>query len=158
MTTYYFDTSGIVKYYIPEPGSAWIASLADAKDEHENWQHVIAISRLGFVEVAAAIAKRRRTGKISGEVQERTYALFLHLGKQRFTALPIDDPALELAAELTWRHPLRGYDAVHLATALVLNQRLGAARLPSVCFISADESLCQAARNEGLAVENPNVH
>jgi len=71
---------------------------------------------------------------------------------------PLSDQVVGLAVDLTRRYPLRGYDAVHLATALVLSTALREARLPPLTFVAADETLCQVARGEGLAAENPNEH
>jgi phosphoheptose isomerase len=56
------------------------------------------------------------------------------------------------------RHPLRGYDAMHLATALAVRQSLQRQGLPTLIFISADDNLNTAASAEGLAVDNPNDH
>jgi hypothetical protein len=50
------------------------------------------------------------------------------------------------------------YDAVQLATALVANETLAAAGLPSLTFVAADDDLVAAARAEGLDAENPNHH
>ena len=56
------------------------------------------------------------------------------------------------------RHPLRAYDAIHLATALMVNRRLLAAGVLGLVFLCADDRLLQAAVAEGLAVDNPNEH
>ena len=53
-------------------------------------------------------------------------------------------------------HRLRGYDAVHLATALTANRLLTEGGEQSLIFLSADEHLIIAARLEGLEAENPN--
>lgn len=58
----------------------------------------------------------------------------------------------------TQNHRLRGYDAIHLATALTVNAALTAANLPPLIFVAADDDLLAAARAEGLATENPNYH
>jgi predicted nucleic acid-binding protein len=62
------------------------------------------------------------------------------------------------AVELTGRHPLRGYDAVHLATALTLNTALREADTSPLVFVAADTRLCEAAGREGFLSENPNEH
>jgi len=63
-----------------------------------------------------------------------------------------------LARDLLDRHPLRAYDAVQLASAIVANQALIAANLPPLVFVSADDRLNAVAATEGLAVDNPNLH
>ena len=59
---------------------------------------------------------------------------------------------------LLGRHPLRAYDAVQLASALIVNRALQAAHLAPLIFLSADGHLNTAATAEGLAVDNPNFH
>ena len=53
---------------------------------------------------------------------------------------------------------LRACDAVHLATAVVTNQRLIDRGLVPAFFLSSDLRLNEAASAEGLAVDNPNHH
>ena len=77
---------------------------------------------------------------------------------EEYIIAPLSDQVVDLAVDLTRRHPLRGYDAVHLATAIVLNTALLEAELSPLTFVSADEILCEAARGEGLPADNPNEH
>jgi predicted nucleic acid-binding protein len=74
---------------------------------------------------------------------------------EEYTVNSLSDRIVELAVDLTRRHPLRGYDAVHLATASVLNATLLEAELPNLIFVSSDRILCDAARAQGLSVSNP---
>jgi hypothetical protein len=76
----------------------------------------------------------------------------------RFQSWDVDDEIVELATDLTQRHPLRGYDAVHLATALILNRALVENALPPLTFVAADDVLCEAAEKEKLTVGNPNQY
>jgi predicted nucleic acid-binding protein len=62
------------------------------------------------------------------------------------------------AIALTARQALRGYDATHLATAIVANRGLARRKLPVLTFVSADHTLLAAAIAEGLAIENPDNH
>jgi len=55
-----------------------------------------------------------------------------------------------LARDLIQRHPLRGFDAVHLASALSLKNALG----EEVTFSAADGRLLRAAGAENLATLN----
>ena len=65
---------------------------------------------------------------------------------------------LDRAMNLTQNHRLRGYDAVQLAAALVVNEQYRAAGLPALTFITADNDLVAAAGAEGLMADNPNLH
>jgi hypothetical protein len=59
---------------------------------------------------------------------------------------------------LTGRHPLHGYDAVHLAAAVILNRAMHEADAPPLTFVAADTRLCDAAGGEGLLSVDPNQH
>lgn len=65
---------------------------------------------------------------------------------------------IDLACALLEQHPLRAYDATHLATALGAQQFLVAQGYLPLTFLSADERLNHAATGEGLEVDNPNHH
>ena len=155
MAAYYFDSSAMVKHYISERGSTWVSSLIEAETDGKP-QNLIAIAEIGEVEVAAALAKRRRMEEISTVQQRIGLATFLRDCARRYHVLQIDSMIIKLAIDLTQRRPLRGYDAVHLAVALILNRALIENKLPPLTFISADGVLCAAAREEGLLAENPN--
>lgn len=152
MSSYYFDTSALVKLYVFETGSRWIKHIFDTYDDE------IALVLIGVTEAAAALARRTRIGELPPKQQHFLYTRLLEDSQRRFNLLAIDDALAYLAAELTQRHPLRGYDAVHLASALELNQQLITFGLGPLTFISADASLCAAAAAEGLAADNPNHH
>jgi predicted nucleic acid-binding protein len=155
MGTYYFDSSAMVKHYISERGSEWVSSLIEAKMD-EKPQNLIAMAEIGEVEVAAALAKRRRMKEISAAQQRMGLATFLLHCAQWYQVVQMDSMIVKLAIDLTQRHLLRGYDAIHLATAIIFNRALVENGLPSLTFISADDVLCKAAKGEDLPTENPN--
>ena len=158
MALLYLDSSAVVKIYIPETGSPWVRSLVEAVTPEGEWENEIAFTKIGIVEIVAAIAKRRRMRDITAKQQKRLIANFLDDCAERFAKFDADDGVIKLAVDLAQRHPLRGYDAVHLATAITLNRTLVASKLPLLTFISADNVLCKAAKEEGLLMENPNDH
>ncbi len=150
---YFLDTSAVVKRYAPERGSRWIKGLI------ENPENSVTIVQICIVEVAAALARKVRTGEISQNDCEKALTRFLtDVDKRDYEIARIDEEVVSFAVDLTQGHPLRGYDAVHLATALVLNRALVEYELPSLTFVAADDVLCEAAEKEKLAVENPNRH
>jgi predicted nucleic acid-binding protein len=68
-------------------------------------------------------------------------------------------PALVMRAmALAEMYALRGYDAVQLAAAVEVQARVDTLGLPVLTLVSADEELNVAARAQGLAVEDPNMH
>lgn len=157
MAHHYFDTSAIVKLYVPENGSRWVDHIFSRRTPQGLTVHTIAFAKIGIVETAAALARYCRMGIVSQEKQTELYSLFIKHARERFATLAVGDDDVYHAAQLTQRHSLRGYDAVHLASALAFNRSLLAARLAPAIFVSADDTLCLAARAEGLQIENPNT-
>jgi predicted nucleic acid-binding protein len=157
MASFYCDSSALVKYYIVESGTEWVRSLIDSRPDDE-WANSIFTSALTWAEVISAFAKRHRMGDISTHLYRALTARFLREARLRYGRLRVNDALIDLAVELVRRHPLRAYDAVQLATALLLNRSLLADELPSLTFVSADDVLCEAARAEGLPAENPNEY
>jgi uncharacterized protein len=62
------------------------------------------------------------------------------------------------ARVLLEHHVLRAYDAIQLASALITSEALQAGDIPAPIFLAADDRLLNAARVEGLAIDNPNDH
>lgn len=153
MTSCYLDTSALVKFYIHEPGSQWLEHFASTPPGN-----LMVFSEVGLVEACAAFARHARAGQITTEMQKKIYAGFLHDCKIRFTLIPVSAEIVARAAHLTQAHPLRGYDALHLACALKFNQQLRDNGLASLVFIGTDNILLQSAAAEGLTIENPNQH
>jgi len=115
MITYFIDSSGIVKRYAEEIGSKWIEDLCDVRSGN-----TIAIAQIGIVEVAAALASKRRDNSISEEEYEGAMRDFIRDAQQQYQVVATGQEVIDLAVELTRRQTLRGYDAVQLASALIL--------------------------------------
>ena len=150
--TFYLDSSALVKRYAVETGTEWVRTLCSKPD------HVIAVALIGIVEVAAAVA-----GKLRGRIIDRATgdAILTSLkadAATQYSLLDVNQYVADEAIELTRRHRLRGYDAVHLASALRLNRALIDRRLPPLILVAADNDLLKAAQAEGLEIENPNLH
>ena len=153
MAVIYLDTSALIKRYVAETGSAWIASFAfDAPDT------ILVTSRLTIAEARSAFARRRREASISTEDHADTIAAFNEDCVQHYRFVELDTPVIELACELMDRHPLRTNDAVQLASALLSNQALRDAGVAALIFVSADERLVRTADAEGLPADNPSLH
>jgi hypothetical protein len=52
-------------------------------------------------------------------------------------------------------HPLRTYDALHLATALTLRDMLAALRAAAPTFVAADRRLLAIAQHRGRGTDHP---
>jgi predicted nucleic acid-binding protein len=154
---YYLDTSAQVKYYVSEPGTAWIRQLVDAVDpgtgQRVNKLFTVAIT---VAEAAAAFAVIARTARISKRIRDRTFNRYMKTISVYFHLLPVTADLITVAAHLTQHHPLKGYDAVQVAAALRLQQTLGPDR--TLVFVSGDGTVVTAAESEGLTVDNPFWH
>ncbi len=153
MPIYYFDSSAAVKKYVAESGTSWVLSLF--KPSADN---VIYIGQITGVEVVSAICRRFRGGNLTQEAKQKSISRFRRDFQNRLRILRLKDTVVLDAMRLSETHGLRGYDAVQLAVALELERRLDSNSLPSISFVSADDNLNQAAKTEGLFVENPNNH
>jgi predicted nucleic acid-binding protein len=76
----------------------------------------------------------------------------------RYLIIEITPALLDDATRLANTHELRAYDAVQLAVALDLSRRNQDAGFGPIALVSADQALNDAARAEGLAVDDPNTH
>jgi len=159
MPAFFFDTSAIVKRYIVEPGTGWIRALCQAQNESQSQQepNSIFISEIAIVEGAAAFALLTRRGIISKQEGAFAYGKFLQDVENEYRAVRLTPALTRHAAELTQRHPLKAYDAMQLAFGMHIKALFQANNLALV-FVTADDTLLNAARAEGMATENPFDH
>ena len=140
---YYLDTSALVKRYYEEQGSAWVHSLFQP-------ENVLMVSKVAYAELLAALARKRRE-------KELTEANFTHAAEsfqqewKEFVVAEVTEAVFADLLALVKRHPLRGFDAIHLCTALWFRKRLKA----DILFACADRNLCTVAKTEGFGVHNP---
>jgi len=153
MIAYYLDTSALIKRYVAEPGSQWIEATIFEPDDT-----LLLTSRLTMVEVWSALARRRREASISPQDHADALDAFREDCLTRYHFVEFEAPVVELSGQLLDRHPLRAYDAVQLASALIISQALTEANLPTPIFLSADDDLLTTARAEGMLTDNPNLH
>lgn len=152
MTTYYLDSSALVKRYAVEIGTAWVRMLCEQAD------NVIAVALFGLAEVAAAVNGKLRGKAIDSATSDAILNDLKADAVAQYSLLDVDQFVVDEAMDLTGRHRLRGYDAIHLASALRLNRALTELQLPPLILVSADGDLLKAAQGEHLAIENPNEH
>ena len=154
MSYFYLDASALVKRYAHERGTGWVRDLTDPMSDN-----VILSSRLSLAEVAAALAaKQRAPGGLSQVGRDRAVNLFLAHCQSEYRLVEVDRFVSDLAVRLTQDHRLRGYDAMQLATALLVNRVLLRERTASLIMVAADKDILDAARAEGLATEDPCLH
>lgn len=150
---YFFDSSAIVKRYIAEKGSAWVKEIVKGQPPKNLY-----LSLVTGAEATAAFAKRHRREDISTEDYNTARSVFLRHFRRQYTLLRVTKDVIQRAMDLIHAHPLRGFDAVQLATALILEDDLKSSGLPGISFVCADKTLYNAAKEEGLKTEDPNKH
>ena len=128
----YFDTSALVPLIIREPATsrcrtAWSAATG------------IVTSDLAYVEAHAALAQAHRLGLGPA----RPVAVFESLWSG-IARVAVSETILRDAARLTRTHALRGYDAVHAASAL-------ASASEDFVAVSGDTALLRAWSTIGIA-------
>ena len=134
----YVDTSTLLKVIIDEEGSDRVDVI---------WQTADAVvsSALIVVEARAALAAADRAGRLTTR-QHTAAKRELDLLVGDLHVVEVAAGLIATAAELAELERLRGYDAVHLASALMAGASV---------FSSADVALCDAAARRGLHVANP---
>lgn len=152
MSVAYFDTSALVKCYIAELGSDWTRTLLE--NQHPN----VFTSLMTAVEAACTFARRQREGLLSSDDHHRLSIVFDYDFAYRYSVLGVEPIVIDTARQMANRQPLRAYDAVHLATAWLLNEELLRADRSPLTFVCADERLIAIAQAEGLLADNPNHH
>ena len=135
----YLDASALVKRYVAEVGSAEVEALIGEAQ-------ATGTAVLSRAEVAAALAKAARVGLVAREAAQKALESF-NADWEHLIRLQFGEPLAARAASLAWEHGLRGYDAVHLATALVWRETLG----ESVTVATYDRELWRGAQASGLS-------
>jgi predicted nucleic acid-binding protein len=107
----------------------------------------LAISKVGYAEMHAGLARRFRAGQLSAAAHRRIGNRF-DAAWLDYVQVDLADPLLIIARDVVQRRPLRGFDAIHLASALRLQNQLDEA----VRFVASDARLLEAAKSEGLRV------
>jgi predicted nucleic acid-binding protein len=149
---YFFDSSAIVKGYIKETGSSYILNLVEPLAG--NFIYGVSIAE---VEVVSAISRRLREGSLTSSDAVSAITVLHYDFVHCYRIIAITGALIDRAIVLTQTHFLRAYDAMQLAAALEINERFLAAG-QAITLVSADVALNNAARTEGLMVEDPNLH
>lgn len=134
----YLDASALVKRYVAEAGSADVAAAIAAA-------RLLATAVISRAEVTAALAKAVRLGFATRNAVAAGLADF-EADWPDLIRLEVSEAVVARAASVAWRQGLRGYDAVHLASALQWQEAL---RHP-VTVATYDRELWRGAQNSGL--------
>lgn len=136
----YLDASALVKLYVEEPGTEAVQALL----RRVSTVGTVAVTQ---VEVAAALAKAVRIGVLQHDEAAAALAAF-QAEWRALERLQVTELLLLRTSDLAWEKGLRGYDATHLAAALIWQEMVGEA----VLMATFDRQLWEAAQATGLAV------
>ena len=135
----YLDASALVKRYVAEAGSPEVEALIGEAQ-------AIGTAVISRAEVAAALAKAARIGLVAREAGAKALQAF-NADWEHLVRVQLSEPLAARAAALAWEHGLRGYDSVHLASALAWSETLG----ETVAVATYDRELWRGAKANGLA-------
>ena len=138
----YLDTSAVVPLLVREPSSASCLRVWNASDD-------AVTCRLTYVETAAALAQALRNKRMTAGDHRAALARLEGVWRQ-CDVIDIDQPVAVSAAALAHQHGLRGYDAVHCAAALRLEDE-------ELVAVSGDHALLQAWTALGVATYDTNA-
>jgi hypothetical protein len=153
----YLDSSALIKHYQNEEGSE--ALERKLQTERVNSQ-TVCTSVLTYAEIHAIIARREREVLLSAIEANQLHDQFDVDWTFELTPVELAVGVLGFVRTIIKAHPLRGTDAVQLASALWLRDavRLGAGPSKNnqqLEFSSSDRQLCIAATKFNLQVFNP---
>jgi len=134
----YLDTSALVKKYFKEPGS--IEVIAKWKQAAE-----IATSSVAYAELTDSVYRKQREADLSTELLD---VLINSFKKDwlAFIRVQVTDDLNRWIDRVVVKSPLRGFDAIHLASALMIDETLS----EHILFACFNRRLLLAAQAEGL--------
>jgi predicted nucleic acid-binding protein len=135
----YFDTSALVPLVIDEATTEAVSRLWRDADR-------VLSSRLIYAEARSAVAMAQRLGRLSSS-KLREAVVNLDALVVNLDVVEVTDELVRRAGGLADAFGLRGYDAVHLASAELV-------RDPDLFVASGDRPLVDAARSLGLGIAN----
>lgn len=133
----YFDSSALIKRSIAEVESDAVEATID---EHVAAHDAVVTSSLAWIEVTRALRRRPADGVDDGSVQDYIDAALSGVAEHLITAEVVG------LARRVGPPPLRTLDAIHVATAVLLDADL---------VVAYDDRLLDACRHNGLAVATP---
>jgi len=134
----YLDTSALLKKYFKEPGSAEVIA---------RWKEATGIvtSSVAYAETLASFHRKKREVTINAQMLAGILGSFRRDWRS-FIRVEVSDDLNETLDKIVGEHPLRGFDAIHLASALVICESLS----EDFLFACYDKRLILAAQKAGL--------
>ncbi|MCA1614267.1 MAG: type II toxin-antitoxin system VapC family toxin [Acidobacteria bacterium] len=153
MVAYFFDTSALVKRYVNEQGSTWVAAAIDPATGAR-----VYVAAITGVEVVSAIARKLKGNHVSASDAVIAASRFHYDFANEYRIVSISDAVINRSIILAETHALRGYDAVQLGAALEINGRRMTFGAMPLTLVTSDTELLTAAFAEKLLTDDPNLH
>jgi predicted nucleic acid-binding protein len=106
----------------------------------------VATSIVAYAEARAAFAKRYRENVLTSRNHKRLVA-GLDEDWERYLIVHVENELVRMAGDLAEKHGLRGFDAIHLSSAITIRNAL--TEVPIV-FSCSDQRLQNASQLEGF--------
>lgn len=137
----YLDSSALVKRYVDEQGSDQVRELLQSSV-------YVASVAVAYVEIASALARAVRERKLMEGEARKVFQTFRGEWAVAIACINVRDDLITEASKLVWQYHLRAYDAMHLASALWLQNEIG----KPILFATFDKQLGEAAKAENMDV------
>lgn len=138
----YFDTSALIKAFLVEVGTDTTKRLLLRGG-------LSATATITYAEMFSGFSRKKREAGLSLNQYHSACKEFDSYWPS-CVQVELTKDILTRARTLMQRHPLRAFDAIHLASALSLTQDLG----ESLTIIAADDRLLRAAEAEDIVTIN----
>jgi predicted nucleic acid-binding protein len=153
----YLDSSSLIKHYQKEDGSE---GLEQKLQTMRDMSRTVFTSVVTYAEIHAIIARREREKLLATNEAHQLHEQFDTDWTLEITPVELTIGVLSFVRTIVKAHPLRGTDAVQLASAVWLRE---AAKLgpglskhdEQVEFSSSDRQLCLAAQKFRFQIFNP---
>jgi predicted nucleic acid-binding protein len=137
----YLDTSCLAKLYVEEEGTDRVRAQVNEAES-------VTTSVIAYPEMRAVLRRWKAQGLLKQPSYQRLLRRFdrdwLGLGRVAVSAAVAEE-----AGDLSEAHGLRGMDAIHLASALLIRRETGST---DALFLTADKRLADAARGEKFRI------
>jgi len=134
----YLDTSALVKRYFEEQQSDELICKWKQAEE-------IVTSSVAYAETVASFYRKKRETNLKEQVIGKILNSFRDEWKS-FIRVQVSAKLNEVVDQVIERYPLRGFDAIHLASATLMRKALP----EDFLFACFDQRLSMAAKDEGF--------
>lgn len=132
----YLDTSALVKrYFLEQQSDVLLSRWVQAE--------IVVTSSVAYAETVASFFRKKKEAAIKEEVIQQVLEAFL-LDWKSFLRVEVSDELNEIVLRIVQSYAPRGFDAIHLASAVITRGSLP----EDFLFACFNDRLAQAAREE----------